>query len=386
MRSLSTEAKLALLGEQAQYDVSVPGRGPLSAHDVGSIPAQLQGCVYPAAAGGGRCLPVLKVLVTNLCTNDCHYCATRCSADVRRTTFRPEELAGAFIEMERRGLVRGLFLSSGIAGSPDAAQALIVDTATIVRRRHGYRGYMHLKVVPGASAAAIQATVELADRVSVNMEAPNEERLSRLAPQKIFHRDLLSTLRLTARYARAAGVRSGVTSQYVAGGVGESDAELLIGAWRLYQEVGLKRMYYSGFRPVSGSPLGNVPEMPATREHRLYQADWLLRFYGFRFDELVFDDQGLLPISADPKWVWAARHPEAFPVDVATADREELLRVPGIGPTSAQRILQVRREGGLRNLRDLARIGVRTRKARHFIVVRGCMPGGQMQLPIALEP
>jgi predicted DNA-binding helix-hairpin-helix protein len=325
---------------------------------------------------------VLKVLVSNVCRNDCRYCATRCSADVPRVSFHPEELARVFVEMERRGLVRGLFLSSGIAGTPDDGQALIVDTAHIVRRRYGYRGYLHLKILPGVSEAAVRATVELADRVSVNLEAPNEARLASLAPQKSLERELMPTLRLAIRHAQEAGLPSGVTTQYVAGAAGESDEELLRTSWRLYRELGVKRAYYSAFRPVPSSPLESVAAMPAIREHRLYQADWLLRHYGFEVDELVFESGGLLCLEADPKLVWARAHPESYPVDVATASYWELLRVPGIGPRSAKRLIEARNRAQPRDMKDLAAVGVQTSKARSFILINGRLPDGQMRLPI----
>lgn len=383
MNTFSTGDKLAILGQEASYDVSAPGREAPDCPGPADQPlADLSRCIYPAAAGGGRCLPVLKVLATNQCRNDCRYCATRCSADVRRLSFQPEELAGVFIQMERRGLVRGLFLSSGIAGTPDEAQALIVDTATIVRRRYHYRGYLHLKVLPGASAAAIEATVSLASRVSVNVEAPSAERLAALTPDKSFTAEVVPTLRLAVAYARAAGLPAGVTTQYVAGAAGESDAELLASAWTFYQTLGLRRAYYSGFRPVPDSPLEGVPALSSTRGHRLYQADWLLRFYGFRLDELVFDSEGLLSLDVDPKMAWALSHPERFPVDVATADYSELLRVPGLGPVAARRLIEARRRGILRDLRDLSAAGVRTRKARSFIVLRGRALDGQLRLPL----
>lgn len=374
MPTATLEQKLSLLGEQAQYDVSAPGAGLSQPRDADRSPGcplgGLENCIYPAVAGG-RCLPVLKVLMTNACRNNCAYCATRAGADVPRASFRPEELARAFVDMERRGLVQGIFLSSGIPSDPDHAQALIVDTATILRRRYGYRGYMHLKIIPGASDAAIEETVRLADRVSVNLEAPSSDRLARIAPDKDFAEGLLGTLQRAVAHARAAGIPSGVTSQYVAGAAGESDAELLRTSFDLYRRLGLRRVYYSAFRPVEGTPLENLPATPEIRERRLYQADFLVRQYGFAPDELVFGEDGNLPLGLDPKLAWAIAHPEFFPVEINTAGREELLRVPGFGPVAVSRILAARRKGRLTDVRQLTALGVQAAKAAPFVTIAG---------------
>ncbi|MCX7597902.1 MAG: helix-hairpin-helix domain-containing protein [Armatimonadetes bacterium] len=380
------EQKLDLLGEQAQYDVSAPGASRTQTRDTASFPGcpigGLEHCIYPAAAGG-RCLPVLKVLMTNACRNNCAYCATRAGADVPRAGFRPEELARAFIEMETRGLVQGIFLSSAMPSEPDGAQALIVDTATILRRRYGYRGYMHLKILPGASDAAIEETVRLADRVSVNLEAPSAHRLARIAPDKNFASGLLGTLEKAVAQAAAAGIPSGVTSQYVAGAAGESDLELLGTSFDLYRRLRLRRVYYSAFRPVEGTPLENLPPTPEIREQRLYQADFLMRQYGFTVGELVFGHDGNLPVDRDPKLAWAAAHPEFFPVEINTAAREELLRVPGLGPVAVQRISAARRKGRFTDRRQLAALGVQVARAAPFITIggrRADVPSGQLSI------
>lgn len=383
---MDLSAKLKLLGEQAQFDVSAPGVG---AHDLVSqeddLARRLTGCIYPAAVGG-KCLPVLKVLLTNACSNNCHYCATRCSADVPRASFHPEELARAFIQMERRGLVRGLFLSSGIVADPDETQRRIIDTAAILRQRYHYRGYIHLKIVPGCSASAIEETVRLASRVSVNIEAPDEARLQQIAPDKTFADGVMATLRLASQAAREIGLRSGVTTQYVAGAAGESDADLLFRSWQLYRQLGLRRAYYSAFRPVPESPLQDVPPMPERREHRLYQADWLLRFYGFSPEELVFDNRGLLPQEVDPKLAWARHHPEYFPVELQTASRQELLRVPGIGPIAADRLVALRSREGLAGVRTVRELGLPARSAP-YVLIRGRKPDEMQpdQLPLPLQ-
>ncbi|MBC7289435.1 MAG: helix-hairpin-helix domain-containing protein [Armatimonadetes bacterium] len=324
--------------------------------------------------------------MTNVCRNDCYYCASRCSARIRRTSFSPEELARAFVEMHEAGLVSGLFLSSGIAGEPDEVQQKIVDTATIVRERYGFRGYVHLKIIPGASPAAVEETVRVASRVSVNLEAPSAEHLRRIAPDKDFRSSLLETLRITAQTAARLSPRTSVTTQFVAGAAGESDAELLSAAWHLYQRLGLRRAYYSGFRPVPGTPLSDEPAFPPIRQHRLYQADWLMRFYRFRPDELIYDENGRLPETTDPKLAWASRHPELFPVEVNTASYMELLRVPGIGPTTARRIIEARKAARLRDLRDLSALGAAAARAASFVTIGGRRPrSDQLRLPLPEE-
>jgi len=381
MARATIEQKLDLLGEQARYDVSAPGSRPaeaIGAHQsTGCTLTGLERCIYPAAAGG-RCMPVLKVLMTNACRNNCAYCALRAGTDTPRAAFRPEELAHAFIEMERRGLVQGLFLSSAIPSDADDAQALIVDTAKILRRRYGYQGYMHLKILPGASDAAIEETVRIASRVSVNLEAPSADRLARIAPDKDFSRELLGTLQKAVRHAAAVGIPSGVTTQYVAGAAGETDAELLHTSFRLYRSLGLRRVYYSAFQPVAGTPLDGLPATPEIRERRLYQADYLVRQYGFTVDELVFSADGSLPLDRDPKLAWAAAHPEFFPLEVNTAGREELLRVPGFGPVAVGRILAARRQGRLTDSRQLSFFGVRLTKAAPFITIGGRRVAGSV--------
>jgi putative DNA modification/repair radical SAM protein len=388
MSALSIQDKLSLLGEQASFDVSAPST--LGLRKRGSSPTplarQLENCIYPAAVGGGRCLPVLKVLLTNACRNNCRYCAIRSAANVPRAAFTPAELARAFMDLYRRRLVQGIFLSSGVAGDPDDAQALIVDTATILRRQYDYQGYIHLKILPGVSEAAIEATVRLASRVSLNLEAPSAERLAQLAPDKDFASQLLDRLRLVAAYAQAAGLKAGVTTQFVAGAAGESDAELLATSWHLYRTLGLRRAYYSGFTPIPDSPLENVPPMPTLRQHRLYQADWLLRQYGFSVEELVFQNNGMLALETDPKLAWALAHPEFFPVELTTAGYEELLRIPGVGPLSARRLIAARRVSSLRDARDLAALGLRTSKLAGFATLAGRrLTGGpphQLCLPL----
>lgn len=375
MRTGGVDGRLGLLAGAACYEASAAEPAKRPAPD-------LSGCIYQAAAGSGKS-PLLKVLLSSVCENDCAYCAIRASGKAHRASLLPDELARSFDEMQRRRLVSGLFLSSGLCGNPVRTMDRLIDTVEIVRRRYRFRGYVHLKILPGALDDQIERAGLIADRVSINLESPNRERLSRIAPDKDFDR-LLSVLdkvrRLTAgseSYAPA-----GPTTQFVAGAASESDSELLRSANALYRGYGLRRVYYSGFRPIVGTPLEDVPAMPARREATLYQADALLRQYGFAAEELVFDEGGGLPEGQDPKLAWAIHHPEAFPVEVNTADRRTLLKVPGIGPTGAERLLRVRRRQRVRDLGQLAGLGVVTRRCAPFVLLDGRRPDMQLPLPL----
>lgn len=363
----NAETKLQLLG------------GTEDADDIGNpycLPQSPQMRQAPAAAGvyyaaaGGRRVPLLRVLRTNVCELNCRYCSINAYRDVRRASFRPEELARTFMAMYRRHMVAGLFLSSGVAGGPATSAEKMIQTVEILREREGFRGYIHLKIMPGQPPDYIERAVQLADRVSINLEAPTPDHLARIAPRKDFQRDLLSCLeevrRLQLRYPDR--LRAGQITQMVVGAAGESDADHLRTAQRLYDELGVRRVYYSAYIPVCGEVL--APPAPKLREHRLYQADWLLRFYGFRWEELPLED-GFLPLEVDPKLAWALRHPERFPIEVNRAEREALLRVPGIGPESARRILELRRRERLKAPEQLRALGVVVRRALPFLLVDG---------------
>jgi predicted DNA-binding helix-hairpin-helix protein len=286
--------------------------------------------------------------------------------------------------MHRAGVVEGFFLSSGIDGSPDRAMQSMLDTATLVRRG-GFRGYLHLKILPGASQGAVESALRLADRVSVNLEAPTEAAVRRLSPTKGLNL-LMRPLQVAARLARARGRGSRVTTttQLVVGGAGESDAEILGCAAALYDGRLVSRCYYSAFSPPEEGPLAAVEPTPKLRTVRLYQADWLLRFFGYTHDELPLDDAGALDLSQDPKTLWAARHPEHFPLEINTASRGQLLRVPGIGPTGADRIISARRRERLRSPERLRPLGVRWRAASPYLTFDGRLGVRRpVQLPLA---
>jgi len=351
-----------LTGRERHQNPAVNGKGRF-----------LPGGIHVSRVGGGRTVKLLKVLQTNVCEFDCFYCEHRASRDVPRTYVSPDELARTFMQLHRARLVEGLFLSSGITKKVDTMQERIVQTAEILRRRYRFRGYIHLKIMPGSSPAAVERTVQLADRVSLNLEAPTPKHLSRLSSKKEFLDGILSRMvwinRITQEQPGLA--RAGQITQFVVGAAGESDLDLLQTTDRLYREIKLRRAYFSAFSPIPGTPLDHVPPAPLLRQHRLYQADWLLRFYGFSADELAFDERGLLPLAADPKLAWALRHPEFFPLELSAAPAEMLLRVPGIGPLSARRIVDARRTTAITDLKQLTRLGVVAKRAAPFLLFGG---------------
>ena len=376
---MDTFEKVEILGRSAQYDLC----GEACGTDAARKKDDLGRWIYPAALPDGRRVAMLKVLLSNACQKDCYYCANRASRDFRRISFAPEELARAFDQMHRKGLVKGLFLSSGVCGEAGRAMDQMIATVEWVRKKYAFSGYVHLKILPGASLAHVERAVQLATRVSVNLEAPNAERLARIAPRKDFATNLLKPMHWAKGLMEASGgglVPAGQTTQFVVGAADESDREILMTTARLYKEIGLARAYFSAFQPVADTPLESHPPTPLLREHRLYQSDWLLRQYDFTFEDLIFDETGNLPREADPKMMWAQVHPERFPIEVNRASRKELLRVPGLGPRSVARILRLRRQGTFRTLTDLKKIGAVASRAAPFIVLDGKRPPYQMGL------
>ena len=343
-------------------------------------------------------LTVLRTMQSSACERNCNYCPFRAGrSGIARLSFTPDELAREFDKMQRAGVVSGLFLSSGVVGGGVRAMDPMLATVELIRRKYDYRGYVHLKIMPGAERGQVEQAVRLADRVSINLEGVDAGRLAYLAPQKDFAGELLPAMRwfhemvgapgpsfdrlrtppLDQRRALPVKIPSLVT-QFVVGPAGESDRELLATADHLYRQLRLARAYYSGFNPIPDTPLADIPPAPPIREHRLYQADWLLRFYGFALDELPFEPDGGLPSGVDPKLVWARRHLLGRPVEVNRASRSELLRVPGIGPRSADAILRARRQGRLRDLADLSALGAVTSRAAPFILLDGKCPPRQL--------
>ncbi len=379
---MDTVEKVQTLGEAARYDLcGACGESHRVKDDMGRW-------IYPAALPDGKTVKLLKVLLTNACDNNCLYCLNRKDRNFRRTSFKPEELAHLFDQLHRAEMVQGLFLSSAVHGSPDRTMEKMIATAEILRNNYLYRGYIHLKILPGASWGCVEQATQVADRVSVNLEAPDQKWLRRLAPDKELD-DLLAPLRWVRRLLEDGSERrvrrAGQTTQFVVGAAGEPDKEILQTTERLYRELKLARVYFSAFQPLPDTPLEDRPTTPLLREHRLYQTDFLFRKYGFNVEELIFDQEGNLPLEADPKMVWALNHPHFFPVEVNRATREELLRVPGIGPRSARRIIKGRRLGRLRTLEDLQRLGAVAKRAAPFITLGGKRPPFQLSLWDALS-
>ena len=371
--------KLLLLGEESRFDVCDASCGWPARHSMERVSRY----VTRAALPNGSSVMMLKVLLSNICQNDCAYCALRAGRDTPRTAFTPEELARCFEQMWRAGMVQGLFLSSTVGLNPVREMDRLLATAEIIRRRLEFPGFIHLKILPGAEPAQVERAAELADRISINLEAPSAEHLSLLTSKKRFDEQLLAGLKLASRLVHSPDPRRkarSLTTQVIVGAVGETDQEILQTAWRLYRRLGLARFYYSAFRPIPGTPLESRPAAPLQRQNRLYQADFLLRSYGFQLEEILFDAQGNLPAGQDPKQAWALAHPQYFPVEVNRASREELLRVPGIGPRSAARILQARRQSRLTELSHLRAMGVNVQRAAPFVLLNGRAPARQLSL------
>ncbi|MEW6686106.1 MAG: putative DNA modification/repair radical SAM protein [Candidatus Edwardsbacteria bacterium] len=360
--------KIEILGESAKYD--------LCGSYLCSCPPRIRGgidrWIYPAVMPDGKTIFLLKVLLTNACENDCDYCVNRCTRNFPRTSFKPEELAKLFIWLYQKRRVKGLFLSSAVNQSVAITMEGMLKTAEILRLRYKFRGYIHLKILPGAEFDYIRRAAELADRISVNLEAPNKDRLQKITSKKDFDKDILQQMKwIKSLREKETYVRLGQTTQFVVGAADESDKEILITTDKLYREINLTRTYFSAFQPVAGTPLERHPPTPLLREHRLYQTDFLFRRYGFKLEEITFDNQGNLPLEQDPKTVWALYHPERFPLEINRATKEELLRIPGIGPKSAGRIIQLRSKNRFASLLELKRLGVVTRRAAPFILING---------------
>ncbi len=330
----------------------------------------------------GRCISLLKVLLTNVCTFDCLYCVNRRSSSVRRARFNAAEVADLTIAFYKRNYIEGLFLSSGILRTPDDTMEQIAEVARLLREEHDFRGYIHLKAVPGASDELLFRAGRYADRLSVNIELPSEPSLKRLAPEKSLERIENSMDCLKGRIAEAKAEKcaprfspAGQSTQMIVGADGASDATILQASARLYGSYGLRRVYYSAFSPIpDASPELPLKPIPLVREHRLYQSDWLLRFYGFAVDEIVGTDAGeMLDLAVDPKLAWALRHRECFPVDVNKAAREMLLRVPGLGRRTVARILSTRRHQSLR-FADFRRFGISLKTIAPFIITSDHRP------------
>ncbi len=343
--------------------------------------------IHPAVMPNGQKTRLLKTLLSSACERDCYYCPFRAGRDFRRATFAPEEFARLFMQLHKADLADGLFISSALAGGGIRTQEKLLDTAEILRAKMEFRGYIHLKIMPGAEKGQVLRAMQLADRVSVNLEAPNKARLAKLAPRKVFWEELLQPLRWVEEIRRekaAQGAFKGKwpssTTQFVAGGADESDLELLSTTARGYSDLGLARTYFMAFNPVPNTPMEGKSPTPPLRELRLYQASFLLRDYGFDLEELPFAPSGDLPLPTDPKRAWAEIHLKHAPVEVNRAAPRELLRVPGIGPKTAQKIIRARRIRQLRDLSQLRKLGIAAKRAAPFILLDGKRAAQQARL------
>src|SRR5687767_49951 len=341
--------------------------------------------VYPAQLPNGKQVKLLKTLLSSACERDCYYCPFRAGRDFRRATFKPQEFAELFMKLNQTNAAEGIVLSCGIAAGVANTQNKILDTAEILRTKFGFRGYMHLKIMPGAEKGQVQRLMQLADRVSVNLEAPNTERLKRLAPHKVFIEELLRPLKWVEEIRQSEPAYKGwngrwpsTVTQFVAGGSDESDLELLTTTDWLMKNASLTRAYFSAFYPIRDTPMENKAAVDPVREHRLYQASFLLRDYGFDLEEMPFTQAGNLPLSTDPKLAWAEQNLKEKPLEINKAARRELLRIPGIGPKGADAILRARRAGKLRDLAALNKLGIVTTRVAPFVLLDGKRAERQM--------
>ena len=410
-RSMDLMERLKTLADGAKYDVACTSSGVSRKGKKGSLGSAEACGICHSFTADGRCISLLKMLLNNFCEYDCQYCVNRRSSDVPRASMQPHEVADLTMQFYRRNYVEGLFLSSGVVKSPDYTMEMLIKALTLLRVEYKFNGYIHVKAIPGADDVLIQRLGALADRMSVNIELPSEASLTHLAPDKTkpailapmrqVKQGILRAKEELTRFKNAAPfVPAGQATQLIVGATPESDSRIVHLAQGLYKSYSMKRVFYSAYIPVGNASL--LPAAPAPtfdtgtglthtaygpilmREHRLYQADWLLRFYGFTAGELFKDEGENLSLHLDPKCHWALRNLEQFPVEVNTADYQMLLRVPGIGQVSAQRIIKARRVGKL-DFTHLKKMGIVLKRARYFITCSGKMAEKISMLPESIE-
>lgn len=381
---MQLEDKLAILADSAKYDVACTSSGVDRAGVHGKLGCSVAAGICHSFTPDGRCISLLKVLYSNACCYDCGYCVNRRSNDVPRATFTPRELAELTIGFYKRNYIEGLFLSSAVIGTPDYTMERMIEALRILRQEYHFNGYIHAKTIPGADAELVRRIGLLADRLSVNIELPSEASLSLLAPDKKKQAILKPMGQIAVQSAQSkkelvlyrhapAFAPAGQSTQMIIGATPESDRHIMGLAESLYKKYSLKRVFFSAYFPVNSD--SRLPALdvrpPLLREHRLYQADWLLRYYDFSAWELLTEEEPNFDPYLDPKCTWAVRHPEFFPVEINTAPKAALLRIPGIGPKSALRILSARRQQHL-GMAELKRMGVVLKRAQYFITCNGC--------------
>ncbi len=395
--SMETNQKLSLLSEFSDLEPAEDNGGSYSyASDdqVSNSSLSPAACflqkeqaplIYNAVLPRGKNIPLLKTLLTSGCERDCYYCPFRAGRDFRRESFQPDEMSDLFMRLLDGGAVQGLFLSSGVAGGGIRTQDRLIDTVDILRNKHSFGGYLHLKIMPGAERDQVIRAMQLANRVSINLEAPNNKHLANLAPHKTFLEELLQPLKWAEEIRRSLpnnqawnGRWPSLATQFVVGGSDEKDIELLSTTNYLYQKLRLGRVYYSAFKPIAGTPLENRPAENRTRQDRLYQASFLLRDYGFDLEDMPFLSTGNLPLDIDPKSAWAQSNLIDQPVDLNLADRQQLLRIPGIGPINAAKIMRARIQNKLKQINDLHSLGIQTKKMIPYILLDGKKPIQQL--------
>ncbi|QUI21194.1 putative DNA modification/repair radical SAM protein [Vallitalea pronyensis] len=388
--------KLQVLADAAKYDVSCASSG-VSKNNTGTIGNSSAAGICHTWSADGRCVSLLKILLTNYCVYDCEYCVNRLSNDVARASFTAEEVAELTIEFYRRNYIEGLFLSSAVEKNPNHTMEKIVKTLLILRHQYKFSGYIHVKAIPGADKLLVQQAGELADRMSVNIELPTEKGLQLLAPQKSMKKMFLPMKQIKDQITQSKEERmhfrhakrfvpAGQSTQMIVGATNESDLSMLTITDQLYQNFSLKRVYFSAYVPVNRG--GNLPALstapPMLREHRLYQADWLLRFYQFDAKELLDEREPNFDLDFDPKMIWALRHIHEFPKEINTVPYNELLRIPGLGMTSAKRIFKQRKVRAI-TYDDLKKIGVVLKRAKFFITCNGQFYGVKSMEPDSIK-
>jgi predicted DNA-binding helix-hairpin-helix protein len=390
-----TRQKLEILSADAQYDLACACG---CKNDERRRRGAKGSWIYPVTLPNGGSSVLFKTLVSNVCSNDCKYCPLRANQDVRRCTLNEEETVNAFLDYHKRGEVFGLFLSSGVLGTPDATMERLNRIAKILRYRRSYRGYIHLKVIPGASANAIEEAVKLSSAVSLNIETPGAKYLAKLSGKKRFLEDIVEPIKLISRLTGRGNKYERVkqTTQFIVGAADETDSEIVKYMWGLYDRLNLRRIYFSAYQKIGEQDSNNLfsprldssqieqssidnPQLPIdnrqssidnafVREHRLYQVDFLLRKYGFSESDIIYDQQGNLPLDTDPKESWAKRNPQYFPVDINKASKDELLRVPGLGQISVDRILEQRKTSRIHSINDIGKSTSLLTKATDYLV------------------
>ena len=371
--------KMDILSDSAKYDVSCSSSGSDNNYKTGELGSTHNSGICHTFASDGRCISLLKVLLTNYCIYDCSYCMNRKSNDIQRAAFAPRELADITINFYKRNYIEGLFLSSGIIESEDHTMELILRTLRILRNEYKFNGYIHVKLIPGSSEILIDEVVKLASRVSSNIELPSDKSLQLLAPNKSKEK-VLQPLRFARDISLERNKKPiGMSTQLIVGATPESDRDILKLSSALYDKALLKRVYYSAYIPVNDDK--NLPSIvtkpPLLREHRLYQADWLLRFYQFSYDEIVSEEWQNLEEDVDPKTSWALQNLNFFPMEINAVSKEELIRIPGIGIRGALKIIQARKYKSL-DFDDLIKLKISLKRAQYFITAKGKYNGGVM--------